>query len=414
MDGNKWRHVLVLFLALIAIGYALPVYAETAEGTQPNINTESAVLIDARTGTVLYARNAEKEQFPASITKIVTGIVALETDSELSRLVTVSKEARNEDGTRIYLAEGEQQTMENLLYGMLMNSGNDAATAIAESIDGTKAKFAERMNAFVRDKVGVTHTHFVNPSGLPSPDQVTTALDMAQIAQYAMRNDTFRTIVGTKRKPWVGKEWTSTLINHNEMLGNYEGTTGIKNGYTGDAGFTLVTSAKRDGLELIGVLLKSPTKAVLYKDMTKLLDFGFQYFEMQPVMEANQSYPYENGSTAAFTSTEPLWAVVPKGETPVVTVSDNGEFHVQTSLGTELAGTLQPVMPSITALSKRYPEIHAEAMESVQPLARNGTSVPSKDKKLEIFFIWIGLLVYLSIIAYLRLKRQKLERGRSM
>ncbi|WP_227872013.1 D-alanyl-D-alanine carboxypeptidase family protein [Paenibacillus albus] len=401
----------LLFIQLWFV--ASPSHAEGLANDEPNMISESAVLMDAKTGTVLYAQNADREQFPASITKIVTGIIALENESALSNLVTVSKEARGEDGTRIYLAEGEQVTLEKLLYGMLMNSGNDAATAIAEYIDGTKAKFAERMNAWVKEKVGVEHTHFVNPSGLPDKTQVTTALDMAKIARYAMQNEKFRQIVATKRLPWVGKEWTSTLINHNELLKGYEGATGIKNGYTEAAGFTLVASAKRNGMELIGVLLKSPSKAVVYDDMRNLLDYGFANFDLQQVVSADQAYPFMSKEPAQFIAREPMWAVLRKGVIPSVDVTSDGDVMVTSTLGTVKAGAMEPVKPTIESVIEESPKVAADiATAAVEPTTVKPE--PTRGQKLSILFVWMGLLVYLAILAYIRLKRQQRERGRGL
>lgn len=396
--------------------FAPPSHAEgqVQLNEEPTITSESAVLMDAKTGTVLYAQNAEKEQFPASITKIVTGIIALENESALSSIVTVSKEARGEDGTRVYLAEGEQVTLEKLLYGMLMNSGNDAATAIAEYIDGTKAKFAERMNAFVREKAGAEHTFFVNPNGLPDKAQVTTALDMANIARYAMKNERFRKIVGTERMPWVGKEWTSTLINHNELLKDYEGATGIKNGYTEAAGFTLVASAKRNGMELIGVLLKSPSKNVVYDDMRHLLDYGFANFELQQVVSANQAYPFMSEEPAHYIAREPMWAVLRKGDIPSVEVSASGDVMVTSSIGTVKAGTMEPVKPTVASVIAESPESAAVIASAASAEQAEKAEEPTRGQKLSIFLVWMGLLVYLGILAYIRLKRQKQERWRGM
>ncbi|QHT61565.1 D-alanyl-D-alanine carboxypeptidase [Paenibacillus lycopersici] len=410
MSVYKPVRLAALLLILFVLGSAARAFAAEEDPGPPALSSDSAILIDAKTGTVLLAHNEEKEQFPASITKIVTGIIAIESGRELSSLVTTSKEARNEDGTRIYLEEGEQQTLINLLYGMLMNSGNDAATAIAEFMDGSKAKFADRMNEFVREKAGATHTFFVNPSGLPDPRQVTTAVDMAKIARYAMQNDLFRTIVGTKKLPWNGQAWQTTLVNHNEMLGNYEGTTGVKNGYTGDSGFTLVTSAKRNGMELIGVLLKSPTKALLYKDMTHLLDYGFRNYDLQQVKMTEQAYPFASLETEGFVAEEPLYAVVPKGETPVVTVSPAGEVNVRTSLGDYSAGWLKPVSPNLSAVAQRYPEVETAMKSAASPV--HDAIEPSNSKKEAILFVWIGLLVYLGVMAVIRLKRQRVQRRR--
>ncbi|MBB6677905.1 D-alanyl-D-alanine carboxypeptidase [Cohnella lubricantis] len=308
----------------------------------PTVQSEAAVLIDAQSGNMLYALQPDESLYPASITKIVTGIIALET-TEPDEIVTVSKEARYEDGTRIYLAEGEQVTMEKLLYGLLMNSGNDAATAIAEHIDGSKEKFAERMNQFVREKIGVTHTTFKNPSGLPDPEHVTTASDMAKIARYAMQNETFRKIVSTKTMPWNGKEWQSELVNHNRMLWNYEGATGMKNGYTEAAGNTLVISATRGDMDLIAVVLKAPSADAAYSDTTKLLDYGFDNFHMQTLVSSGETFTVEDGEdTVEWQAANAIATAVPNGErpAPAVTVSKDGEVLVDGKYGAQTLGQL--------------------------------------------------------------------------
>ncbi|RAP78335.1 D-alanyl-D-alanine carboxypeptidase [Paenibacillus montanisoli] len=406
----------LLLLLINVFCFASPVIAAEEEQDQLKLASESAILMDARTGIVLVQKNAEKQQFPASITKIVTGIVAIENESVLSNVVTVSKEARREDGTRIYLAEGEQVTLDKLLFGMLMNSGNDAATAIAEYIDGSKAKFAERMNAFVKEKAGAEHTNFVNPSGLPDKAQVTTALDMARISRYAMQNETFRKIVATKKMPWVGQEWTSSLINHNQLLKDYDGATGIKNGYTEASGFTLVGSAKRGDMELIGVLLKSPSKSAVYSDMRNLLDFGFEHFELKQLLSANQAYPFESAEPAEFITREPIWTVVPKGETPSVSVNVQGEVIVQSSMGLVTAGIMEPVKPELPVVALSAPAAEPEQVPEMSSAAsvQLEKQEPSGSTNLTIFLTWLGLIVYLAILAYIRFNRKKRERSRGL
>ncbi len=315
--------------------------SEQAEAVKPPVlQSEAAILIDGRSGMTMFAKNETERMYPASITKIVTAIVALE-NSDVSDIVTVSKGARWEEGTRVYLEEGEQMSMGQLLQGLLINSGNDAATAIAEHIDGSKEKFAERMTAFVREKAGAMNSQFRNPHGLPDEEHYTTAEDMAKIAQYAMRNDKFREIVGTKRVAWNGQTWQTTLVNHNKLLGTYEGATGIKNGYTQAAGSTLVASAKRDGMELIAVILKAPSTDLMYKEMRSLLDYGFAAYEPKMLFDENETYRMNGMPSVAYTAEEPIWAVVPKGETPKLIVDTTGVVRVVTSSGVKEAGRFQ-------------------------------------------------------------------------
>lgn len=252
-------------------------HAMEGKGIQP-LNSEAVILIDGTTGTILYEIDSEKLMFPASITKIVTGIIAIE-EGNMNDLVTVSKNARDIDGTRVYLLEGEQVPLLKLIQGMLINSGNDAATAIAEHFDGSEARFADRMNQFIREKVGTRNTTFQNPHGLFDENHVTTAYDMAIITQYAMKNPLFRSIVGTKSLEWIGEGWETTIYNHNRLLWRYEGTTGVKNGYVLQSGYTLVASAKREGSEWIAVTLNAGSAELAYSDMENLFDYGFNNYQ---------------------------------------------------------------------------------------------------------------------------------------
>lgn len=247
------------------------------------LHSEAVILIDGTTGQVLYEKDSDRPMYPASITKIVTGIIALE-NGNLEDMVTVSEAARNVEGTRVYLLEGEQVPLLKLVQGMLINSGNDAATAIAEYFDGSEAKFAERMNEFVRDKIGVTNTTFQNPHGLFNENHQTTARDMALITQYAMQNPQFRSIVGTKELGWNGEGWKTTIYNHNKLLWRYEGTTGVKNGYVDESGHTLVASVKRGDSEWIAVTLKAASSEFAYSDMEALFNYGFEQFRTNRVV----------------------------------------------------------------------------------------------------------------------------------
>lgn len=392
---------LVSLFVIVSLPRDLYAHGETLEPAE--LTGESAILIDAASGMVLFEKNADRQMYPASITKIITAIVALET-AQLDEIVTVSKEARYEDGTRVYLAEGEQVTMEKLLYGLLVNSGNDAATAIAEHIDGSKEQFAERMNDFVTSKIGVTNTISKNPSGLPDPEHVTTARDMSKIAQYAMQNSMFRKIVSTWKMPWKGEEWDTTLINHNQLLGYYEGTTGIKNGYTSDAGSTLVASAMRNGMELIGVVLKTNSTKNLYQDMTSLLDYGFQNFEKKTVFTADQSYTLQElDSVKRFIARDPVQAVVPLGSSPAITVNPNGEVLVQSPLGQQTIGKLNQI-PVVSVNEKSTPDM-------------NQTKTPPRRSVFEniMLGLWLTLNIFMIIIGslyYRKRKRTVREQGR--
>jgi D-alanyl-D-alanine carboxypeptidase (penicillin-binding protein 5/6) len=251
------------------------------------LNSEAVILIDSKSGQILYEKNSMKRMFPASITKIVTGILAIES-GKLDEMAVTSYDARWIEGTRIYLAEGEEKPLQDIVYGLLMHSGNDAAIVIAEHIAGSVEAFAQRMNAFVWETLGSTNTHFVNPHGLFAENHYTTAYDMAFLAKRAMENQVFREIVATKIMPWDGEAWDSRLVNHNRLLFAYEGAIGIKNGYVDQSGNTLVASAKRGETELLAVLLKANGSKNVYQDATDLLDYGFATYQTNKLLSKGQ------------------------------------------------------------------------------------------------------------------------------
>ena len=271
-----WKHLLA-FLALLSIVSSLTVTPAMAI-EEPNIAGEAAIVMDFNSGQVIWAKNENEPRAPASTTKILTALIALE-KGNLQDEVTISEDAVRVDGTRVYLVAGEKQTLENLLYAMLLNSANDAAYAIGEYIGGTIEGFAQMMNEKAR-QLGAVHSHFVNPNGLSDEDHYTTAYDLALIARAAMQNPTFRKIVATENRPWYGAEWTSTLINGNKLLDSYDGAIGVKTGYTSEARWCLVSAAERNGETFLAVVLGSNNKQI-WSDSKELLDYGFNNFYTQ-------------------------------------------------------------------------------------------------------------------------------------
>ncbi|WP_059102862.1 D-alanyl-D-alanine carboxypeptidase family protein [Shouchella shacheensis] len=272
---------------------ALATSESKAETKEPLLEAEASLLMDAQSGQILFEENGDEAMYPASVTKIVTGIMAIE-EGNLEELVTVSEEATHADGTRVYLLEDEKVELETLVQGLLINSGNDAGTAIAEHLAGSEAAFAKEMNAFVEEKIGVEDTHFTNPHGLFDEDHYTTVEDMALITNYALENETFREIVGTKELDWEGEGWETTLYNHHRLLWDYEGAVGVKNGFVTQSGFTLVTAAERNGQELIAVTFKNTTAQNSYDDTTELLDYGFETFSSEEIPFEQTYYNQEN------------------------------------------------------------------------------------------------------------------------
>lgn len=238
----------------------------------PAVKATAAILINSETNEVLYSKNSHQKMAPASTTKIMTAILALE-NGDLNQKIKISYNAATKPPTSMHLHQGEEQTLRNLLYGLLLSSGNDAATAIAEGIAGTEAKFAGMMNEKAKE-LGMQDTNFKNASGLPAEGHYTTAYDLAILTSYALKNRFFAEIVQTKvaTVPNSRSRITRPLTNHNKLLWQYPYTTGVKTGYTRKAGRCLVASACQNKITLISVVLKSDT---MYNDSIRLFNYGF-------------------------------------------------------------------------------------------------------------------------------------------
>ncbi len=246
------------------------------------ISAQSAILIDSKSGRVLFEHNPCEKLSMASTTKIMTGLLACESE-KLNTSVRVSPFAAGTEGSSLWLKAGEVQSLENLTYGLMLKSGNDAAVAIAEHLAGSVDAFSLLMNEKAR-KIGAYNTHFENPHGLDAKEHYTTVYDLALIAQNAMKNKEFRKIVSTKTYsiPIEGEKWGRALKNHNKLLWRLEGCNGIKTGFTKKSGRCLVSSAKKGNEEYICVTLNAPDD---WNDHTYLLNFGFDNFENMNVIK---------------------------------------------------------------------------------------------------------------------------------
>lgn len=209
----------------------------------PEIAARSAVVLDAGSGRCLYAKDADTRGLIASTTKIMTALLICE-QCDLSRVVTIPPEAADMEGSSMGLAAGEKCAVRALLYGLMLHSGNDAAVALAQACDGSVARFVARMNRRAA-ALGLHDTHFDNPHGLDSAGNYATAHDLARLTRVAMQNTQFRQVVGTKQITLEGR----AMQNHNKLLWRYPGATGVKTGYTKQAGRILVSSAQKDGWE---------------------------------------------------------------------------------------------------------------------------------------------------------------------
>ncbi|MCE4047844.1 D-alanyl-D-alanine carboxypeptidase family protein [Bacillus sp. Au-Bac7] len=317
-------------LVLLSFLFASTASAAGKEEKELELKSESALLLDEKTGAVLFQKNGYKKMYPASLTKIATAIYALEKGS-LDDMVMVSKHAAEEEGTSVYLETGEKVSLGKLLNGMLVNSGNDAADAVAEYLDGSPAQFEQNFNDYLKTEIKVKSTHFTNPSGLFNENHYTTAYDMALITKYALRNEAFRAIFGTKELNWDGLSWDTTLVTHHLMLKGelpYEGVNGGKTGYVDQSKQTLATSAANDGLNLIAIVLKGDWKEDVYEDTEAMFDYGFKNF-INDTFPPGMQYPVAG---KVFQTEKTELVTVPKdNSTPVITPT--GELLMQTKAG---------------------------------------------------------------------------------
>ena len=258
---------LILATAFLLLGSVMPVRALS-------LSAQSAVLIDARDGKILYEKDADTPRPMASTTKIMTAIVAIE-NGDVNEIIEITDEAVGVEGSSIYLQKGEKMTLLELLYALLLQSANDAAVAIAVGIGGSVEGFARMMNEKAIE-LGLTSTHFENPNGLDADGHVTTARELALLTAYALKNPTFAEIVSTYKRKISGPDGGVRLVvNHNKLLNMYDGCVGVKTGFTKKSGRCLVSAACRESLTLVAVTLSAPDD---WRDHTALLNHGYENY----------------------------------------------------------------------------------------------------------------------------------------
>lgn len=290
----------------------------------PAISAKTAVVMDIVSGRILYEKNKDEKVYPASTTKIMTALLGIE-QGQLDEMITVSGAAIGVEGSSIYLKEGEKISMEDLLYGAMLRSGNDAATAIAQVI-GQKLKkdsvedpvqiFVEKMNLRAAE-LGAVHTQFANPTGLHDENHYTTALDMALIGRGAMQNPTFSTIAGAES--WMAERQEDRdpyFYNKNKVVHQYEGGTGVKIGYTKATGRTLVASSSREGMQLVCVVMNAPD---WFNDAYRLMDYIYETCQSVEIAVAGQRISQVNieggvRNTVWVGVKEPVSCIVRRGE----------------------------------------------------------------------------------------------------
>lgn len=283
-----WKRIIFGCMVLCLLGMAFPVRGMP-------LSAQSAISMERSNRRVLYEHNAHQKMGMASTTKIMTALIALE-QGDLEEMVTVSEQAAGTEGSSMFLRAGEQIKLLDLLYGLLLQSGNDAAIAVAEHIGGDVASFCEQMNQKA-EEIGAQNTHFSNPNGLAAEDHYTTAYDLALLTCYALEHPVFAEIVRTKQKrvPWEDRGYDRILTNHNKLLSLYPGSDGVKTGFTKATGRTLVSSATKNGFQVVAVTLRAPDD---WNDHIRLLEDAFSRYRFVPVlMEGDffRSIPLKKG-----------------------------------------------------------------------------------------------------------------------
>jgi D-alanyl-D-alanine carboxypeptidase (penicillin-binding protein 5/6) len=293
---NMWNQYTCRVILLICLLFCLP--TSIASSSPPNIQAQAAILIDAKTGQILYEKNSHVRNAPASTTKVLTAIIAIES-GRLDDEVKVSPRAANTAGSSMHLSTGQIISMRELVTGLLLRSGNDAAVAIAEHLAGSVENFVALMNAKAQ-LLEASGSHFANPHGLTAAGHYSTAFDLAWIARYALTNPIFSTIVNTKETniEWLdrkGKEHDQSLRNTNKLLWLLEEADGVKTGTTNQAGPCLIASATRGNQKLIAVVLHDHSR---WYDSMQLLKYGFDSFELYEFANKDDvlgSIPVEDG-----------------------------------------------------------------------------------------------------------------------
>jgi len=367
------KFITAVLLAIVMMTSIAPsAFAEDTSSKEPQIRGEGAYLIDVLSGQTLYMKNSDKPLAPASTTKIMTGLLAIE-QGNLNDIVTASPSMLDKklvDGTQIYLVPGEKMPLKDLLYALLLNSANDSAVDIAEHVGGNLPNFVEMMNQRARE-IGANQTHFVNSSGLTESGHVTTAHDLALIARVAYQNPTFAEYVRTKSQT-VSRSTPNTPVlmrNENKLLFRDTTVDGIKTGYTVAAQNCLVASVTKDGRQFIGVILKSPGHEI-WTDMQSMFEFGFTQFKGTIFKPSGSiiSTMMVNNEAVNLTIDRPIYMtqknndqssplnlrVIPTSSSPLSSVTEGQVVaNVEVSDGDILLNTL-PLKSSRTILPPKY------------------------------------------------------------
>ncbi len=328
----------IISFVLIAFTLFSVVFFINKNSKEVDASSCSEIVIEQESGRILYENNSTEKKFMASTTKILTAITIIE-NCNLEDIVTVTSKTVGVEGSSIYLEIGEKLTVKDLLYGLMLRSGNDCAETLAVYCSKTISEFACLMNETAK-RIGAINSNFVNPHGLHDDNHYTTAYDLALISRYAMKNNSFREIVSTKsvKIPFTTRNCDRYLINKNKMLKEFEGSTGIKTGYTKKAGRCLVSSCIRNGMELICVVLNCPPMFERSKNlMTECFDnyFNYKIIESDNIIDFIQT---ENGDCGIYVKNDIVLPLTKSEFENLEIIYDypkfiNGTFKKDTEIG---------------------------------------------------------------------------------
>lgn len=282
--GKIFINFIVLLVVIINLNYVEANNTNNTTKTEEvDISSRIALIYDRASGRILYEKNGNKQTPMASTTKIMTAIVVLE-NAKLTDTVTITAKAAGIGGSRLGLKKNDKITVNDLLYGLMLRSGNDAAVALAIHVGGSVEGFAEMMNKKA-EELNLTSSHFVVPHGLDNEGHYTTAYELAKMADYALKIDKFKEIVGTKVATIHINDYAKKINNTNNLLGSVSGVYGVKTGFTNGAGRCLVTACKRDDLDIITVIIGADTNNIRSKDTIKLIQYAYTEFETVDIKE---------------------------------------------------------------------------------------------------------------------------------
>lgn len=379
-----------------------------------NVTSESAIVMEMSTGTVLYEKNSTEEHYPASITKVMTVLIALE-HCDLNEIVTFSKDSiDNTEGSGIARDYGEQMTMEDCLYAIMLASANECAYAVAEHVAGDIESFAKLMNEKAAE-LGCVNTNFVNPHGLHDENHYTCCYDMALIGQAAYANETFRIITGTKARmipPTNKHEEETPLQNHNKLLHRYQSgnyvykyCTGGKTGYTTNANSTLITFAEKDGMKLVSVVMNTD-RVSEWTDSIAMFNYGFDNFHMVNVAENETKYSVQEEVNDGGLGGNQPFVLLDEGAN--VILPKTAEFSEAKSAiaynneVSKVAGTITYTYADRVVGKANIVATGVDLEQFIFDNQKKGTDSSMSDKTIEIKPITIiGILVALGIVAAL-------------